>query len=244
MPGSVSSMMNGAASMRKPATPSWSQNADDLLDLRRAPPGWRCSGPAGSRRSGGSTRPGGPVVASRSRPARPGRPCPGAGPPAPPPTRQTSRGTASRATIARRRNHGCSSDVWLTTRSMMTLMPRLSRLVQQLGEVAEGAQPRVDAVEVGDVVAVVAARRGVDRVQPQAGHAEPGQVVQPADEAPDVADAVAVGVGERVDVEAVDDGLLVPPLAHHVGCFRPRRRAKLARLGSSVPASSCVRRPG
>ena len=47
-------------------------------------------------------------------------------------------------------------------------------LVQQLGEVAERAQPRVDAVEVGRVVAVVVARRRVDRVQPQAGHARAG----------------------------------------------------------------------
>ena len=48
------------------------------------------------------------------------------------------------------------------------------RLVQQLGEVAEGAEARVDVVEVGDVVAVVAVGRRVDRVQPQAGHARAG----------------------------------------------------------------------
>jgi hypothetical protein len=42
-------------------------------------------------------------------------------------------------------------------------------LVDQLDEVAEGPQPRVHAVVVGRVVAVVPARGGVDRVEPQAG---------------------------------------------------------------------------
>ena len=87
-------------------------------------------------------------------------------------------------------------------------------LVQQLGEVAERAQPRVDGVVVGHVVAVVAIRRRVDRVEPQTGHAEPAQVVEPADQAAEVADAVVVGVREQLDVDAVDDGLVVPLLAH------------------------------
>src|SRR3712207_7637263 len=39
------------------------------------------------------------------------------------------------------------------------------------------AQPRVDAVEVGDVVAVVPLGGRVEGHQPQAGHAEVGQVV-------------------------------------------------------------------
>jgi len=39
-------------------------------------------------------------------------------------------------------------------------------------------------------------------------------VVEPPDQPSDVAAAVAVGVGERVDVEAIDDGLLIPPIAH------------------------------
>jgi hypothetical protein len=86
--------------------------------------------------------------------------------------------------------------------------------VEQLGEVAEGTQARVDAVEVGDVVAVVAARRRVDRVQPHAGHAQPGQVVQPTDQALQVTHPVPVGVGERLDVEGVDDGFGVPARIH------------------------------
>ena len=52
-------------------------------------------------------------------------------------------------------NHGCSTEVWLGTRSAITRMPRSCAVRRKLDEVAEAAQPRVDAVEVGDVVAVV-----------------------------------------------------------------------------------------
>jgi hypothetical protein len=53
----------------------------------------------------------------------------------------------------------------------------------------------------------------MDRVEPDTGDAEPGQVVQAADQTADVADSVTVGIGEGVDVQAVDDGLLIPPVA-------------------------------
>src|SRR3712207_9431504 len=45
-----------------------------------------------------------------------------------------------------------------------------------LDQVAVGAQSRVDAVEVGDVVAVVALDGRIEGHQPQAGHAEVGEV--------------------------------------------------------------------
>ena len=48
----------------------------------------------------------------------------------------------------------------------------IGRRPDQLGEVARGAEPPVDAVEVGDVVAVVALLAGVEGHQPQAADAE------------------------------------------------------------------------
>lgn len=87
-------------------------------------------------------------------------------------------------------------------------------LVVQLDEVPQGAQVRVDGVEVGDVVAIVPIEAQVDGVEPQAGHAEPGQVVEAVDEPRQVADPVTVGVLIRVDVEAVDDRLVEPALGH------------------------------
>ena len=65
---------------------------------------------------------------------------------------------------------------------------------------------------VGDVVAVVAAGRGIERQQPQRGDAEVLQVVELLGQAGEVADAVVVAVGERLDVKLIDDRVLVPEL--------------------------------
>ena len=70
-------------------------------------------------------------------------------------------------------------------------------LVDELDEIAKCAEPRVDAVVVGDVVAVVAVRRRVHRVEPQACDTEAGEVVEAAGQSDEVADAVAVASPER-----------------------------------------------
>jgi hypothetical protein len=88
--------------------------------------------------------------------------------------------------------------------------------VEQIGEVAETAELGLDAVVVGDVVAVVAVGGRVDRVEPDGGGAEALEVVEPRDQSRQVADAVAVGVLERPDVEAVDRALLIPTVGHQM----------------------------
>jgi hypothetical protein len=70
-------------------------------------------------------------------------------------------------------NHGCWSEVWFTTSSVITRMPRACAASRNAPEVVHRAVARVDAAVVGDVVAVVAERRGVHRQQPQAVDAEP-----------------------------------------------------------------------
>ena len=76
----------------------------------------------------------------------------------------------------------------------------------ELGQVAED---RLDVARIGDVVAVVGHRRGVERRDPEGVHAEVGEVRQPAADAGQVTDAVAVAVGEAADVDLVEDR--VPP---------------------------------
>ena len=100
------------------------------------------------------------VAATRSPSARRGTPCPAvrSGGSSSLHTYQSRYGE-SRIALRADRNQGCSSEVWLTTRSSSTRMPRCRRLQRELGEVAERAEPRVDAVVVGDVVAVVPVRR-------------------------------------------------------------------------------------
>ncbi len=86
----------------------------------------------------------------------------------------------------------------------------------ELDEIAERAVAGIDAVIVGDVVAVIAARRGLERHQPDRGDAEPVQIVEPAQQALEIADAVAVGVHIGADGEAIDHAVLVPEIVDHV----------------------------
>src|SRR4051812_41708126 len=85
----------------------------------------------------------------------------------------------------------------------------------------------MDAVEVGYVVPVVSSRRRLERREPHDVDAETLQIVETAAEPFEVAVAVAVGVHERLDVEAVDDRVLVPEVADHEGREAPARRGQL-----------------
>ena len=99
------------------------------------------------------------------------------------------------------------------TKSTMTRMP-LDRAVRTSSTKSPRLpETRVDAEEVGDVVAVVLAGGRVEGHQPQAGHAEVGEVLDAFGHAADVAGAVAVPVVERLDVGAVEDRVLPPQVA-------------------------------
>ena len=89
------------------------------------------------------------------------------------------------------------------------------RLLDQLHHVAQRAVLGQHGEEVADVVAAVAQRRLVEGQEPDAVDAEPLQVVELVDEAPQVAGAVVVGVGETADEHLVEDGALVPARIGH-----------------------------
>ena len=124
-------------------------------------------------------------------------------------------GTAATAS----RNHACSLEVWFGTRSTMTRRPRPCARGEQRVEVGERAEERVDVAVVGDVVAGVGLRRHVERGEPDRVDAEFGEVVEVLGDTRQVADAVAVGVGERARVDLVDHG--VPPPVARFGDPRP-----------------------
>src|ERR1700742_2702304 len=85
----------------------------------------------------------------------------------------------------------------------------------EVDEVTERAEARVDREVIGDVVAVVAARRSLKRHQPNAGDAKPSQIVQAPDQTDEITDAITVRVHERADLQRVDDGVLVPEIFDH-----------------------------
>jgi len=82
---------------------------------------------------------------------------------------------------------------------------------EQAVEVRERPKHRVDVVVVGDVVAVVGLRGGVDRREPQDVHAQVLQVVQLLSDAFEVPEPVAVGILEGARIDLVYDRAL-PPL--------------------------------
>ena len=94
----------------------------------------------------------------------------------------------------------------------------LVRGFEQLIEVFHGAELGHDGTVVGDVVAVVIVRGGVDGGEPQHLNAQLGEVRDLLGDTGQVADAVAVGVVEGAGVDLVDNGFL-PPLGLGRHCF-------------------------
>ncbi|EXF43037.1 hypothetical protein BAY1663_04539 [Pseudomonas sp. BAY1663] len=77
-------------------------------------------------------------------------------------------------------------------------------------DIGQRAEQRVDVAVVADVVAGIDHRRAEHRRQPQRIDAQPLQMVELAQHAREVADAVAVAVGERAWVDLVDGGAFPP----------------------------------
>ena len=90
----------------------------------------------------------------------------------------------------------------------------LARACDELVEVGQGSEHRLNVPVVGDVVSPVLVRRDRDRRQPQHVDPQPLQILELLDDAGQVADAVGVRIRERADVHLVDDGLLPPGPAH------------------------------
>jgi hypothetical protein len=96
---------------------------------------------------------------------------------------------------------------------------------QEAVEVGEVTEDRVDGAVVADVVTEVGHGGAVDRRQPDRVGAQVDEMVEVAADAGQVADAVAVGVGERPRVDLVDDS--TPPPRHPL--FLPPIRLKTTR---------------
>ena len=81
--------------------------------------------------------------------------------------------------------------------------PATVRLRDEPVERCIAAEERIDRGVVADVVSDVAARRRVDRGEPQRVDTEVPQVVELGDDPGQVADPVAVAVGEAARVDLV-----------------------------------------
>jgi hypothetical protein len=83
-------------------------------------------------------------------------------------------------------------------------------LGQEQVELGEGSEERIDVPVIADVVTVVGLRRAVDGGEPHDVHSELLQVVEPASDAAEVADAIAVRIGEASRVDLVDHRVRPP----------------------------------
>src|SRR5690606_6259915 len=95
------------------------------------------------------------------------------------------------------------------------------------------------AAVVGDVVAVVVHRRREERRHPDDVDPQPREVVEALEHAAQVADAVAVGVGEGAQVDLVADRP-APPVAGRVACGGHAIPAPLPRRSGSAQATRPV----
>src|SRR5678815_2577439 len=81
--------------------------------------------------------------------------------------------------------------------------------MSELDEVTHCPVSWVDAVIVGYVVAIVAMRRDLKWHEPDGGHAEAVQIVEPARQPNEVAHAVVIGIHECPNRQTVNNGVLI-----------------------------------
>src|SRR5689334_17346148 len=101
------------------------------------------------------------------------------------------------------------------------------RFVNESFEVLQRAVRRVDVLVIGNVVPVVAKRRGIEREQPEAIDPEALEVVELLRQPGEVSDAVAVAVEKRAYVRLIDNRVFVPELVRH----DPATEAVVSRAG-------------
>jgi hypothetical protein len=90
-------------------------------------------------------------------------------------------------------------------------------------EVGNRAEYRVDIGRVRNVVPAVCARRRVERAEPQGVDSELLQIVQPIPKPDQVAEAIAVPVGEALRVDLIEHRAPPPGLGVRQRRFRRRR---------------------
>jgi hypothetical protein len=85
------------------------------------------------------------------------------------------------------------------------LEPKTVGTAQKFVEIGKSAEDRVDVAIIGDVVPEVRHRRGEEGGQPNPVDTQGRDVIEPLGDAAQVADPVAVGVGEAAWIDLVDD---------------------------------------
>ena len=96
----------------------------------------------------------------------------------------------------------------------------LFHLMHEFDEIAARSMARINAIVIADVVAVVLVGRRLKRRQPDRADAERMQIFETPRQSLEITDAIAVGVHEGFQIQAIDDRVFVPKIFDH------RRTAK------------------
>jgi hypothetical protein len=89
------------------------------------------------------------------------------------------------------------------------------RLGQQAIEIGQRAEQRIDVTVVGNVVAEISHRRLEEWRDPDRIHTEARHIVEPLDDARQIAHAIAVRVEKAARIDLVDDGTAPPGSIGH-----------------------------
>jgi len=89
------------------------------------------------------------------------------------------------------------------------------RLFGQAVHVRERAEEGIDIGVVGDVIAEIGHRRGIDRRDPDRIDTEPDEMIEPRQDAGQIADAVAIRVLKGARIDLIEDPALPPDRRAH-----------------------------
>lgn len=87
--------------------------------------------------------------------------------------------------------------------------------VREFYEIAKGTVPRIDAIVIGNIITVVTPRRGIKGHQPYRGDAQALQIIEPAHQTFEIANAVAVGIQISANRQTVNNRVFVPEIVYH-----------------------------
>src|SRR5262249_26531328 len=79
-------------------------------------------------------------------------------------------------------------------------------------EIRQAAEDRIDGGEVRDVIAEIGHGRGIYGREPEGVDAEPGEIIEPPEDAREIADPVAIAVLKGARIDLIDDRALPPSM--------------------------------
>jgi hypothetical protein len=110
-------------------------------------------------------------------------------------------------------------------------------------DVAQRAIIRMDARIVGDIVAIVAQGRWVERQQPDSRHPQVLQVIQFARQFAEIADAVCMAVVKGTHVKLIEDRIFIPERVRFHVNYMPCPGTLRCSRGYRAPAAGYPGRP-